>query len=422
MTSQQLFELMEQLDDELITQAEDSPRRARARRKRITRIAAVAACALVVLTAVYLSIWTPSPPRDGSTFTPPKDTIWAASDGSSSGPSSGASPDSAGNEWHGWWLDSGLYSKLKDADSDDCFAIMVMRSRPGNQDTFEYQGHVYKDLLDEYSALRNLKEALYDFPELYEDYRIQEIFEMNNSVELRHLYNKIDSNFGEGFLDTYATNGILQQDKIDAALDQCLDDLKKNAALREEVLEAYRQSCANEDAKLFSAFGLTSVVQKGRLYIFVRASELRYSLLIGKGNYILSLASRAAFEPESSKPSTDIRDTLTIPALTGYACEKFSFNGEKYGRVRSDSHMAEKFDELLDWQHTVDHIEITVLGGARLTDQEIDALNGSRINTHKAKVMFTDITEQTFKALHALSQREDVTHIAISAPPVVSPD
>ena len=424
MTNEQLYLLISRLDDDMIEQAEHYPRVVQKRRKRMTRIAAVAACAVVVLAAVFLSIWRPSTPRDGSTFTPPENTVWAGSSGTAgNGGTIGASPDDAGSEWHGWWLDSGLYGKLKDADSDDCFAIKVMRRHPGDQKAFKYNGITYEALLEEYIALRNLKEALYDFPKMYETYRIKEIFESNNSMELRLLYGKIDSNYGEGFLDTYAPNGILQQDKIDAALDKCLDDLEQNAALQEELLEAYRQSCANEDAKRFSASGLTSVVQKGRLYIFVQASELKSSLLFGKDNYILSLASRAAFfEEENSTPSVDIRDNLTIPTLTGYACEKFSFNGEKYGRVRSDKHMAEKFDELLDWQHTVEYIKITVLGGARLTDEEIASLSGSRINTNSVRVNFADMTEEMFRTLHALSQREDVTHIAISVPLVASPD
>ena len=382
------------------------------------RFGAIAACLLLIVGGIFGA---PSIMKLFNNVEPPivdnvlptdiDRIIWAAN-GQSNG-----NPDNENSfvEWNGWSMDYSLYEVLNRADKTDFIAIVVSKNNSAELDSFEYKGTTLAKLRAERDEVNLLSGKLIDFHKEGEWLKYGELLYTTGTPDgekwAKSLYDERVTFYGEDFIEKYIVDGNVQTDLLNEDYATCQERSSEIAEEIDALIKAYGKSYVNEVEDIFVSAGACTVVQNGSVFLFVQKEELANLKVKSKDNYMLSLASRSAFDGSNTNiPTVD-------NSFTGFNLNKIGLSnvdGCRTGAITSEEDLYAALNDLIShWENLM----ITIGSDNPIDQTELEEMNYSEVQHWKyptRTVVFVNRSNLNLEALKELTLREDVSFVWVS--------
>ena len=443
MTSERIFELMNNIDDDLILRAEKNKSNVYKKSAIWLRIGVAAAyiCLAVIMVAALLPRrWAdPTPPTPSGSdifynengeldedliFQNLNKVIW---DQSVTSPED-EKPLGKIYEWNGLRLEEELYNLIINAGGNDVFAVRAIYD---GKKLYEYNNVHYQTMLAAQEALDQLKA---DAEKLERFKSEAEVFVSTAPTddEMKAFYDKCAGEYTQEFADKYIVDGRYDGKAVEKALSTIRDVNIPNQenAIAENKIQADEFVLYESEAIFRRGNVLTAYPIKNNLVMFASKNVLdnfskRLDMIFGadsdfvsKDEYVFTLSPKYLAEeldsmvnrkPDNDEPSPDPNEK------TKFAFTKLKFYSTNE-ELKTIIKVIEEINKCYDFY---DALTFTVTYSGKLPEEKLQAMKYSEIEQSKDDSTVTitvNYEDFDIEAMKALSCDKNVWRIFVSYP------
>jgi len=379
----------------------------------------IAACFMLIVGGIFgapsiIELFNGTQPDDmGDIWLPAKldEIIWASNEQSNEGPDDA----NAFVTWNGWVMDYSLYEALNHTNDTAYIAVIVSKNDSIELDLFEYKGTTLVKLRTERDEVDLLADKLIEFHKEGEWLKYGDLLYTTGTPDgekwTKALYDERVAFYGEAFLAKYIVDGEVQTELLNEDYAVCQNRFREMSNEIRELIKAYNESFVDDLKDIFVRSGACTVVQNGSVFLFVQKEELANLKVKSKDNYMLSLASRSAFDGSNTNiPTVDI-------SVTGFNLNKIGLSnvdGCRTGAITSEEDLYAALNDLIShWENLM----ITIGSDNPIDQTELEEMNYSEVQHWKyptRTVVFVNRNNLNIEALKELTLREDISFVWVS--------
>ncbi len=373
MTNANLLHAMGRIDPKLIADASPDIPQKKSVNKTWKKWVSIAACFVLIFCAVIVLPMLREDEPASQLPTDINNIIWNTA--------TGDSPDISIEIplWEGWRVDSySLYQELEKADPDQFFALHISKTF---WDGFVYNGktvaQIRQEKEDKYNLFGKLAQLLKEGDVIKYGELVYTVGTPDGEKWAKELYDERIEYFGEELLSKYIVDGEFNKAQVEEDSSIAIAEAERLEIMDDDAYKAYHSSYVDDTEKVFSEWGLCTIVKNNKLFVFIQKEKLAKLEVADKGSYKLSLANRRNYEHEEGDIPT-YENNVTGFALEKIECETFDHSSRF---SKSDAELIDKINALIvAGQFDTDRIRISITSSVSLTEDVFKDMNCETIN------------------------------------------